>query len=213
MQDDYFERVTEGLAAALASLLGRGGAAHDVEQHRDAARRWVTGLGPGLIATMAPLSLIALLNDGGGVPPDRAFAVAEALLEEAQAADPDLAALPDGVALTSHALGLVDDALLQTSPLPAGARAVARWAVERADAYGPPDPDLPPSFRVWDHLGAYATAEDRLFRWLGTGDGDALPAGRGFYARLLSLEDEALILGGLPRDEVLDGQAELARYA
>jgi len=66
--------------------------------------------------------------------------------------------------------------------------------------------------------GAYATAEDVLFLQLHNfGRPEDLRAllaeGETFYASLLAERDERLAKGGLPREEVLQGQAALAAFA
>jgi hypothetical protein len=66
-------------------------------------------------------------------------------------------------------------------------------------------------FRYHERVGRYADAEDDLFDLLAAWPDDPglLEAGIAFYERLLALKDHELLLGGLPRDEVLAGLAEL----
>ena len=66
-------------------------------------------------------------------------------------------------------------------------------------------------FRYHERVGRYADAEDDLFSLLAESPDDValIEDGIAFYQRLLALRDHALLLGGLPRDEVLAGLAEL----
>jgi hypothetical protein len=69
----------------------------------------------------------------------------------------------------------------------------------------------------WERLGQFARAEDELFALVqaadpqGPGPAQLLAVGEAFYQRLLGQSDAALAAGGLPRDEVLEGRAALAR--
>jgi hypothetical protein len=67
--------------------------------------------------------------------------------------------------------------------------------------------------RVLESLGRYADAEDVLFEAIDDlpADTGLVDAGIAFYQRLLALEDADLETGGLPRDEVRSGLAELLR--
>jgi tetratricopeptide (TPR) repeat protein len=63
----------------------------------------------------------------------------------------------------------------------------------------------------YEQTGQYAKAEDALFSLLegAPGNRDAMEMGTAFYERLLPLEDASLAEGGLPREEVEAGMAEL----
>ncbi|MDQ3460312.1 MAG: DUF6483 family protein, partial [Deinococcota bacterium] len=57
-------------------------------------------------------------------------------------------------------------------------------------------------------------AEDVLFSLLEAAPDELLlEQGRSFYRTLLSLDDDSLEAGGLPRDEVEEGLGELERRA
>jgi len=71
-------------------------------------------------------------------------------------------------------------------------------------------------FRYHERMGKYAEAEDELYHLLAEAPDDEslIEAGIAFYERLLQLKDHELLIGGLPRDEVQAGLAELeARWA
>lgn len=65
----------------------------------------------------------------------------------------------------------------------------------------------------YERTGQLAKAEDALFEILDAQPGnlEALAFGRSFYERLLRMNDEALLMGNLPRTEVRAGVAELDR--
>lgn len=72
--------------------------------------------------------------------------------------------------------------------------------------------------RLWGWLereGRYAEAEEALFRWVRQAAGYPEEAerrkrqGERFYERLAECPDEALEQGGLPREELADGRADL----
>ena len=65
-------------------------------------------------------------------------------------------------------------------------------------------------FAAYGTLGRYSKAEDLLFEIIST-DRSFVAEGRRFYERLLERPDAELQHGNLPRDEVLDGLAELNR--
>lgn len=66
-------------------------------------------------------------------------------------------------------------------------------------------------FRYHERTLRFADAEDDLYHLLDAAPDDAslIEAGIAFYERLLWLRDHELLLGGLPRDEVQAGLAEL----
>lgn len=66
-------------------------------------------------------------------------------------------------------------------------------------------------FRYYEGRGDFASAEDVLFDMLAREPGniELLDAGVAFFQRLLSLSDDCLTKGRLPRDEVRSGLAEL----
>ena len=57
--------------------------------------------------------------------------------------------------------------------------------------------------------GRFGKAEDVLFRWLDSGDGEARAAGEEFYGQLFKLDDAILARGNLPRPEAEAGLREL----
>lgn len=80
--------------------------------------------------------------------------------------------------------------------------------LEAVKGYRPPADTEKLLFRYEEEEGRLDKAEDILFRLRQDGElGDEDAAA--FYERLLKLDDEALERGGLPREEVLEGQREV----
>ncbi|MBE2219950.1 MAG: hypothetical protein IAF02_00330, partial [Anaerolineae bacterium] len=63
----------------------------------------------------------------------------------------------------------------------------------------------------YETTGAFSAAEDVLYEWIDSepGSSEALEAGIAFYQALLLKSDDELEAGGLPRDEVDEGLADL----
>lgn len=66
-------------------------------------------------------------------------------------------------------------------------------------------------FRLREYRAEYAEAENYLFLWANTGAVEALREGEKFFWRLRRLSDSQLLSGGLPREELDDGIADLRR--
>jgi len=111
-----------------------------------------------------------------------------------------------------HALVVLLDVLLHDGMdhLPAHTPTVAQLT-ERLAADALPAETLLQLCDYYERTGAYAQAENVLFEALEQApDRAAVVAhGRGFYARLRQLDDEALAAGDLPRPEVEAGSAAL----
>jgi tetratricopeptide (TPR) repeat protein len=68
-------------------------------------------------------------------------------------------------------------------------------------------------FRFYEAAGKYSKAEDLLFETLETAaNGTWIETGRQFYERLAAKSDAELEAGNLPRDELQESRAELARF-
>jgi tetratricopeptide (TPR) repeat protein len=108
------------------------------------------------------------------------------------------------------ALGLTVEALLNGEMF-VSAEALAKvdqlLEATRETAYSPP---------IYRRLvnyfaarGRFGKAEDVLFKWLDSGDGEARAAGEEFYEQLFKLDDAILARGNLPRAEAEEGLREL----
>lgn len=83
--------------------------------------------------------------------------------------------------------------------------------VEKLEHFDVPFTTRERLFRYHERIHRFADAEDDLYHLLETAPDDAslIEAGIAFYERLLRFKDHELLLGGLPRDEVEAGLAEL----
>ncbi len=83
--------------------------------------------------------------------------------------------------------------------------------VEKLEHFDVPFETRERLFRYHERTRRYADAEDDLYHLLEAAPDDEslIAAGIAFYERLLQLRDHELLLGGLPRDEVEAGLAEL----
>src|SRR5207245_11050876 len=63
----------------------------------------------------------------------------------------------------------------------------------------------------YETRGMLDKAEDALFDWLDTSDPEAPNSGLAFYERLSAKNDQDLERGGLPRDEVEEGDRKSTR--
>lgn len=234
MRDEFIERAVRQLAAALAKLTAAGSRAALTPSHLEEITAQVTGLYPAFLGTSAALvdmlsvdDLLGVIGSAGYVDGERAYLLS-ALLEteaEATAASASLggepAAPPAGVA--GRVAHLKERALVLM--LEAGATGLGeedvRERVARLAAALPPE-RLDGDY--WERLhrcevglGAFARAEDALFAWLDQVPHDSQRVARSglvFYAGLQGLEDAALEKGGLPREEIGEGRADLeARLA
>ncbi len=213
IRQDYLVRMIQQLAGVLAQIAGlRADGRHDeaLEEIGDAYGRFA-GLNPSLIHALGDEDLVALLRARGGLDPQRTYALAELLREEAEifaeGGRPEEALPRDRKALRLYLEVLPELENSSSPPDLAGLDAV----VARVDAS-----DFPPTARAhllrhFEAVGRYDRAEDFLFDLLDAGNNPAETAelARAFYARLLALPDAALEAGNLPRDEVEEGLARL----
>lgn len=83
--------------------------------------------------------------------------------------------------------------------------------VEKLEHFDVPFTTRERLFRYHERIHRFADAEDDLYHLLEAAPDDAslIEAGIAFYERLLRFKDHELLLGGLPRDEVEAGLAEL----
>ncbi len=213
IRQDYLMRMIQQLSGVLARIAGlRAEGRHDeaLAEIGDAYGRFA-GLNPSLIHALGEEDLVALLRARGGLDPQRTYALAELLREEAEIfaseGRPDEALPRDRKALRLYLEVLPD---LEDTPSPpnlAGLDAlVARLEVT----------DIPAGarellLRHYETSGRYSQAEDLLFDLLDVEPGapETADLARAFYRRLLALPDAALEAGNLPREEVNEGLARL----
>ncbi len=212
IRQDYLMRMIQQLSGVLARVpeLRAGGKPDEaLDEIGDAYGRFA-GLNPSLVHVLGDEDLVALLRARGGLDPQRTYALAELLREEAEIYA-EGGRLDEALPRDRKALRLYLEVLpeLEDAPSPpdlAGLDAV----VARLAASDIPRAAQALLLRHYEVAGRYDQAEDLLFDLLDADDApETAELARAFYARLLALPDAALRAGNLPREEVEEGLARL----
>jgi tetratricopeptide (TPR) repeat protein len=209
-------RSVEQFAQTLGAILQlkQSGRFDEALVHLDDAYRQHTGSDSSLIHRLPAKQLLDLLKTSGRLDVERCLFIAELLRAETEVRHERDGLVP--VSLYAKALDLYLDVLQAEALLlePYGDR-VGQLLTRLNDA----DVRLSPAtqrrlFAYHTSRGAYAQAEDALFRLLEQLGPvpELLTEGHRFYEGLLALPDEALKRGNLPRMEVLEGLTALREY-
>ena len=215
---DYLLRVIEQLGVAWAGVLRlaglrQGGQYEEAGQGIDQLSRQYLGLSSEALRARPAEELIGLVRLGSTIGAGDA-ATAEKLLllgallredaalREAQH-DSDGAAASGLKALQVYLTVVVEEGVTDERAIDA-----IGPLRERVAAYELPLTVRELLWRFHEQTGDFATAEDALFELLDD-DPALLPDGIAFYERLVTLPDEDLRAGNLPRDEVEASLAEL----
>ena len=206
-------RQVEQAAQALARLLKRalGGDVEGALTLLDQAYQPLLGVGAKVVSTLTEDQLLGLLTSGSTPDLRRVAAVLEVLAAEAdlrgRAGRPAEAAARwrRALVLAGFLAARADDALDPglAATLAGRAAGLPLTVAQRLALV-----------RVLEALGRYADAEDALFEAVEAApDDDPAPVAEGiaFYQRLLAVEADRLVAGGLPPDEVRASLAELLR--
>ena len=211
LKDDFLTRVIEQMAKTIVTVTTLKERAQFDEALAEVNRayRANTGSGREIIHLLPSEQLIGLLGSSGVVDAEKCLLISELLRVEA-----DVLEARDGEAspaLRLKSLDLLLEALLAEDTLLPGYAAQATALEGKLEDYSLPPGTERRLFEFYALQGAYAEAEDWLFRLLerAGSDPELLARGRRFYGALLALPDEALEQGGLPRDEVEEGLAAL----
>ncbi len=211
-QRDYLMRQIEQAARALAAIVKKalGGDPGEALGMFDQAYQPLLGVSARVVSTLTDEQLISLLTSGSMPDLRRVASVLEVVRTEAdvhaQAGNEPAAAVRyrRALSLAAHLAGRSDDLLdaKLAADLVARTGGMALSAAQRLGLA-----------RVQEALGRYADAEDALFEAIDDEPEDPglVDDGIAFYQRLLAREDAGLEAGGLPRDEVKSGLAELLR--
>ena len=211
-QRDYLMRQIEQAARVLAAIMKKalGGDPDQALVMFDEAYQPLLGVSQRVVSTLTDEQLISLLTSGSMPDLRRVASVLEVVKSEAdvhaQAGNEQAAATRYRRALTlAGYLAGRSEELLDTE--------LAGDVVERTGGMGLTATQRLALARVLESLGRYADAEDVLFEVIDDlpADTSVVDAGIAFFQRLLALEDADLETGGLPRDEVKSGLAELLR--
>ncbi len=212
IRQDYLMRMIQqlsGVLARVAELRAGGKPDEALDEIGDAYGRFA-GLNPSLVHVLGDEDLVALLRARGGLDPQRTYALAELLREEAEIYA-EGGRLDEALPRDRKALRLYLEVLpeLEDAPSPpdlAGLDAV----VARLAASDIPRAAQALLLRHYEVAGRYDQAEDLLFDLLDADDApETAELVRAFYVRLLALPDAALRAGNLPREEVEEGLARL----
>ena len=208
IKDDFLTRMTERLEQTLVEVdtLTEQGHVDEALAHINTAYRESTGSDAQMVHRLSTDDLLNLLSTTGVLEVEKCLFMAELLFAEAnvkvsqgmnvgaqdyfKTLELYLHALITEAGLIPHYQDKVTQLVDLLGELP--------YATERR-------------LFAYDALkGDFAGAEDRLFELLEQDvNDDLLEEGLGFYTQLLTLSDEELEAGNLPRDEVEESLASL----
>jgi DNA-binding transcriptional ArsR family regulator len=213
LRNDYVIRLIEQLARAVARILARLERADPEETSREMERALedLTGVTLPVLRELPLSQLLGAMGIGDEHDAVRLLAAGEALYLDAAVGE--RSGRDDGVVTRSRfkALALYAKAIPRLGDLvPGEVSDRARRTFERLADWQIP-PEMAPDVLGWlEHDGDFARAENLLFDLAGEEpDGPWVAWGRTFYDRLEALPDEALAVGGLARDEIATGRADL----
>lgn len=206
-KDDFLTRMQEQVNLTLEqvrALESEGELSRALDTLHDMQQR-VTGLESTLLHHLSDTDLLMLLAPSGQPNLEKTLQCAELLgaeyaLREAHGdADPALA--HKALALYLSALTAEPGLLNHYGPQ---LEALARLAHDALPT------DMPHQLVLsYTQAGQFAEAENWLYRWQDLEPEAARRQAEAFYRELLSLDDATLEAGGLPRDEVEEGLAQL----
>jgi len=174
------------------------------------------GLPSGLVSELSTSELIAILTSGEveDVGREKCSMVA-ALLKEAGAIHAARNRVDESYGYYLTALNLLLEVLLRNDGLemPDYAPTVKELVVE-LKAYILPVETSVMLLHHYEQIGAYAKAEDTLFKVTEDAPGytEVIQMGIAFYKRLQHQSNDALVAGNLPRNEVEAGLEELRTH-
>lgn len=209
MHQDYILRMIQQLSGFITGLiqLRKGGRSREaIDLIQEAIGRF-SGLSATLVHAISEDDLIQLLRARGGVDPDRAWALAELLREEALAYE-ELGEGNEAVPRFLKSFRLYLEVLDTVDEMPGLLNVDGlEEVVDRIS-----DVELGPATR--ERMVGYLVSTSRFDRaeniviWSvesPTASREAVVAAVAFYDSLLTKADAALEAGGLPRDEVETG--------
>ncbi|MEX2502554.1 MAG: DUF6483 family protein [Trueperaceae bacterium] len=210
IHNDLVLRTIQQISQILAHLLNQRDQAtfERLTQELDQIYRNQLGVPRSLMHDLDGESLIEILSSTGRLDHERAFLLSEMLRAEALGLDARDRPVPPELRI--KALNLVLAAAADGSDV----EELPDRIVEHQQALDGVDLPEPTVWRLFDHrfrIGGFAGAEDLLFEALdrfGVGP-EALERGRAFYGDLRDRTDAALRRGGLPRDEIEEGEATM----
>ena len=208
LKDDFLTRMTERLEQTLIQVdsLTAQGRVDEALAMINTAYRESTGSDAQMVHRLSTADLLNLLSTTGVLEVEKCLLMGELLYAETRVKE------AQGVNVSAQDYLKMLELYLHALVTEAGLIAHYQTKVTRLlNVLG----DLPYATerRVFEYLalkGDFAAAEDRLFDLLEQSPDDALlDAGLEFYERLLTLPDDELSAGNLPRDEVEESLASL----
>lgn len=215
-RDDYILRMIRQFGQIVAYVLGlRRKKEYPLALIAiDNALRDRLGIGSDDLSTRSEGEILALVRFGEREENWREVGAYVAALFYAEAAIYVAQGQPDDAAPRAlRALQLLAECALDApAPLPDYAPPRAELLTMLQD-YHLPRRTRAALFHLTEAEGSFAEAEDQLFHLIAEhpGDPDLTTTGIAFFERLLTLTDEALVAGGLSREEAEEGLAELRR--
>ena len=208
-KDDFLTRMQAQLLATLerARQLAAEGRTAEALTALHEAQRSLVGLDSDLLRRLSSADLLLLLGPAGVPDVERCLHCAELLSAELDIRAAHGEADP---AQAQKALELYLSALSAEPGFAPHYRAQL-GALTRHLGYDVPAAALPLLVEVYTHAGNFAEAENWLYRWRELEPEAAGAKTEAFYRKLLTLGDEVLAAGGLPRDEVEEGLADVTR--
>ncbi len=213
LKQDYILRMIEQLAQAVGRLMARVRTEDPavVRQELDEALKDLTGLSFDVLDSLPLPAVLSILDSHSEPNPARILAIAECSFVRAQLADAT-GHTDTGLRARVTALTLYLEALtLFRHEAVAPAQKRAEGLISDLETVDLPQETVLRLFRFRAATGRFADAENALFELLerDLASPNAIGEGQAFYRRLLTLDDAELEAGNLPRDEVIDGLAEL----
>lgn len=213
MQQDYVLRMIEQLGSFVATVLNlqkNGKTGEALEELNDAYGKF-SGLSPTLVHALSEEDLVQLLHSRGGIDPNRCWALAELLREEAVIYD-DLGQTTESAPRFLKSLRLYLEVIDEIDDLPVVLNVTGiEQIIERAGEL-----DLPRQtrLRTIDYLersGRLDVAENLVIWSLDGRDADEerFDDAEAFYQRLLRRSDADLAAAGMSREEAIDGQSRI----
>lgn len=207
---DYFMRLVQQLADALARVVFLKKTGRNEQALKEIEQTWqgVFGLSGEVALKLSVNELIALCDGAADPLAEKCVLLADLLKEQG-----DLYALqdriPDGRECHARALGLYLEAFTNRNCIvSADALARVEQLIDQTRGFRLPGEVFKQLMKYFELRARYASAENGLFDWLDSGEHGAAEEGVRFYERLMRKDDEQLAAGGLPRNEVEEGQKE-----
>lgn len=208
-KDDFLTRVQEQLARTLtrARQLGSAGRTDEALAALHDAQRSIVGLDSDLLRRIGSADLLLLLGGAGTPDTEKCLQCAELLAAEVELRAARGEADPAGA---QKALDLLLNAL-DAEPGFAPHYEEYLRALTRGLGNAVPLHTQEALVSAYTHAGRFDEAENWLYRLLDAEPEAAQARAEAFYRELLVLDDGVLLAGGLPRDEVEEGLANVTR--